>query len=520
MADIVLINPRFEVSYWGLEYTAEIMGKSASQPVNNLPLLAALTPAGHQVTILDENVAALNYGRLSRADIVGITGMCVQWLQMRQILERLKDLNVFTVVGGAWASVKEDDFVDLTDVIFVGEADETWPRFIKEWENKQYHSRYEQDEKTDMTRLPTPRYDLIDMNKYLFANVQFSRGCPFNCEFCDIIVTFGRRPRLKTPEQLILEIEAIHKAKINAVFIVDDNLIANKKEVKTLLQCLADWQRARGFPFIFLTQASLDLAEEEETMRLMVEANIQSVFIGIESPNVESLIETGKFQNTLSQKGTIVERVYKIQNAGLDVWAGMILGFDHDDVSIFDKHIDFLYQARILHSNTGMLSAIPKTPLYERLKKEKRLDLSDKCEFATNIIPKNMTRKELQDGYINLMNKLYEPNAYFKRLDTLLLDKNFRVGPWAKYRSKYPWKWFKSRISLIIHMLYIYINLMIKVKEPSLRNEYHRRAKNAIFTKTDLDILYPYLLKCAMHYHHHRMTTQMMKDESSVVNTF
>ncbi|MCP4271270.1 MAG: B12-binding domain-containing radical SAM protein, partial [Gammaproteobacteria bacterium] len=189
MADIVLINPRFEVSYWGLEYTAEIMGKSASQPVNNLPLLAALTPAGHQVTILDENVAVLDYGRLSRADIVGITGMCVQWLQMRQILERLKDLNVFTVAGGAWASVKEDDFVDLTDVIFVGEADETWPRFIKEWENKQYHSRYEQDEKTDMTRLPTPRYDLIDMNKYLFANVQFSRGCPFNCEFCDIIVT-------------------------------------------------------------------------------------------------------------------------------------------------------------------------------------------------------------------------------------------------------------------------------------------------------------------------------------------
>ncbi len=518
MADIVLINPRFEVSYWGLEYMAEILGKSASQPVNNLPLIAALTPARHQVTIIDENVTPLDYGRLSRADIVGVTGMVVQRSQIRHILKKLKDLNVFTVVGGAWASVKEDDFKDLADVVFVGEADETWPLFLNEWENKQHHSRYEQDEKTDMTKLPTPRYDLIDMNKYLFGNVQFSRGCPFNCEFCDIIVTFGRRPRIKTPAQIILEIEAMRKTKI--VFIVDDNLIANKKEVKALLRDLADWQRARGFPLIFFTQTTLDLAEDEETMHLMVEANIQAVFIGIESPNVESLNETGKFQNIRSQKGTIAERVHKIQNAGLDVWAGMILGFDHDDVSIFDKHIHFLHEARILHSMTGMLYAIPKTPLYERLKNEGRLDLSDKPDFGTNVIPKNMTREELQNGYVRLMDKLYEPNAYFQRLDALLIDKNFRVSPWAKYRFKYPWKWFKSRISLIIHLLYIYVNLMIKVKDPSLRNEYHRRTRNAFFTKNDLDLLYPYLLKCAMHYHHHRMTAQMLEDESSVVNTF
>jgi radical SAM superfamily enzyme YgiQ (UPF0313 family) len=184
MAKIVLINPRFEVSYWGLEHALPILGKRANLPVAALPLLAALTPAGHTVTLVDENVEAIDYEQVARADIVGVTGMSVQRFRMREILSELKVRGLFTVVGGPWVSVQEDYFGDLVDVLFIGEAEETWPQFLRDWEQGRSQSRYEQSEKTDMTRVPTPRFDLLKMRHYLFGSVQFWRGCPFQCEFC------------------------------------------------------------------------------------------------------------------------------------------------------------------------------------------------------------------------------------------------------------------------------------------------------------------------------------------------
>src|SRR5207245_1224639 len=206
-----------------------------------------------------------------------------------------------------------------------------------------------------MARVPLPRYDLLKMRHYLFGSVQFSRGCPFQCEFCDIIVTFGRRPRLKTSAQIIAELEALRAQKIDVAFIVDDNLIGNKKAIKVLLRDLIAYQQANGYPFEFFTEVSLDLAEDEELMRLMVEASIISVFVGIESPNEKSLKETKKFQN-VRPAGTIVERVHRIQETGIEVWCGMILGFDNDDASIFEAQRAFLKEARIPTAMLGLLS--------------------------------------------------------------------------------------------------------------------------------------------------------------------
>ena len=209
MAHIVLVSPAFEVSYWGMEHALPLLGKRANMPVACLPLLAALTPPEHSVTLVDENVEALDFDRLARADIVGLTGMSVQRRRMREVLAELKRRGVFTVVGGPWVTVREDYFGDLADVVFVGEAEETWPQFLRDWKAGRHRRRYEQAGRTDMTRVPTPRFDLLKMEQYLFGSVQFSRGCPFQCEFCDIIVTFGRRPRLKTGAQVLAELEAL-----------------------------------------------------------------------------------------------------------------------------------------------------------------------------------------------------------------------------------------------------------------------------------------------------------------------
>src|SRR3954469_16786028 len=223
--------------------------------------------------------------------------MSVQRFRMKEILAELKRRGVFTVVGGPLVTVHEDYFSDLPDVIFVGEAEETWPQFLREWKQGLHQYRYEQIEKSDMSLVPTPRFDLLKMRHYAFGSLQFSRGCPFQCEFCDIIVTFGRKPRIKTSKQIIAELDAIAAQKMRIVFVVDDNLIGNKRAIKELLKDVIAWQKANAYPLTLFTEASIDLADDAELMDLMVEANIVCVFIGIESPNEDSLREAKKFQN-------------------------------------------------------------------------------------------------------------------------------------------------------------------------------------------------------------------------------
>jgi len=520
MLDIVLINPRFEVSYWGLEHALPLLGKKANLPVACLPLLAALTPAEHQITLVDENVEEIDYARLEKADIVGLTGMSVQRARMLEILQELRKRGIFAVVGGPWVSVSEEYFGNLAEVIFVGEAEETWPQFLLDFQAGNWEKRYEQANKTDMLKVPAPRYDLIKTQHYLFGSVQFSRGCPFQCEFCDIIVTFGRRPRIKSSQQILVELDQLLARNLHIAFIVDDNLIGNKVQIKSVLKEVANWQKSKGFPLTFFTEASLDLADDDELMQLMVDCNIQTVFIGIESPNEASLRETKKIQN-VRNTGTLIEKIHRVQNAGMDVWCGMIVGFDSDDETIFDAQLEFLRDARILHAMLGMLHAIPKTPLHARLRAEGRLDENDTSEFGTNVIPRQLTRESLRDGYLAVMQKLYEPQGYFERLESLFLRGNFRFGQArTKYWREHPLIGVKERARFGILALGLLARLMWSIPQASLRKEYRKRILRLLRVNRDPSVLFVYVIKCAMHYHHYTLSTNMSDRRSTVVNTF
>ena len=518
MADIVLVNPRFDASYWGLEYALPFFRKRSAMPVAALPLIAALTPPQHRVTIIDENVEPIDFQGLLKADIIGLTGLSVQRARMLDILREIKRRRGFTVVGGPWVTVKEDYFGELADVIFVGEAEESWPRFLEDWAQGRCHRRYEQSEKTDMSSVPLPRYDLLKMDRYLFGSIQLSRGCPFQCEFCDIIVTFGRRPRFKTVAQIIAELEHLRSQKMEMVFIVDDNLIGNRKFIRTVLPEIAAWQKRRRFPFFFAAEASLDLAEDEELMRLMLEANILSVFIGVESPNEQALRETKKFQN-LSKNASLLDRIHKVQRAGLEVWGGMILGFDHDDASIFDCQRRFLKASRITEAMIGMLYAIPKTPLYKRLCAEGRLDTEDAPEFGTNVIPLRMSREELRDGYVQLMQDVYQPEAYFARLEDLIGIQGLRFAQANHWREHFSARTV-AQTKYLARSAFLFYQLMRRVTDPVLRREYRRRIAGLLRTRREPIKVLAYLYKCATHYHYYTLARQMAEHLCPVVNPY
>jgi radical SAM superfamily enzyme YgiQ (UPF0313 family) len=524
MADIVLINPRFEVSYWGMEHALPLVGKKANLPVACLPLLAALTPGEHTVTLIDENVEAIDFDRCAKADIVGLTGMSVQRFRMREILTELRARGCFTVVGGPYVTVKEDYFEGLADAIFIGEAEDTWPQFLREWAQGLHQYRYEQIEKSDMSKVPTPRFDLLKNKHYAFGSIQFSRGCPFQCEFCDIIVTFGRRPRIKKAAQVLAELEAVWKAGHIVTFIVDDNLIGNKKEIKHILREVVAWQERNNYPLTLFTEASIDLADDPELMDLMVKANFISVFIGIESPNEDALRETKKFQNVRAG-GTLLEKVHRIQDAGIEVWCGMIMGFDTDDNTIFDRQIEFVQKARIPFSMSGMLYAIPKTPLHDRLQEEGRLDPVDPPEFGTNVIPLLMSREELRDGYARVLSELYDPENYFARAEALFLNPKFEVG--YTHTDVY-----KKRLSLRVlresvqaaQALGLFFRLMTKIEDKGLRREYRRRFFRFLKVHRRPGLVVYYLFHMAMHYHAHKLAQNVKAavagDRKVLVNSF
>jgi radical SAM superfamily enzyme YgiQ (UPF0313 family) len=519
MADIVLINPRFEVSYWGMEYALPFIGKRGNLPVACLPLLAALTPEEHTVTLIDENVEPIDWERCRRADIVGITGMSVQRFRMKEILVELKKFGCFCVLGGPWVTVQEDYFGELADVIFVGEAEDTWPRFLDEWRQGLHQLRYEQLEKTDMTKVPTPRFDLLKMKHYAFGSLQFSRGCPFQCEFCDIIVTFGRRPRLKTSSQVLAELEAIVTAGVDIAFIVDDNLIGNKKAIKEVLREVIAWQEKKNYPLTLFTEASIDLADDPELMDLMVQANFIATFIGIESPDEDSLREAKKYQNVRTG-GTLLEKVHRIQEAGMEVWCGMIMGFDNDDAGIFDRQIQFVREARISFSMSGMLSAIPKTPLHDRLAAEGRLDSADTNEFGTNVVPLLFSRGELLEGYIRVLNELYDAEAYFDRTDSLWLKPSFDIGVkkkrgWLSNPRTYPGEAF-----FMAKAVGLFIRLMTRVPDPRLRREYRQRLWRFVKVHRRPGLILNYLFHMTMHYHAQYLAKRMASHELQLVNSF
>ena len=505
MADIVIINPRFDISFWGLEHCMPLFGKRANLPVACLGLLAALVPDRHTVTLIDENVEDIDFERLARADLVCLTGMSIQGRRLIEIVEKVNSLGVTTVVGGPMATVEPESLEGLADVLFIGEADETWPRFLEEWEEGRHSARYQQADKSDVTKLPLPRLDLLKTSRYMFGSLQISRGCPFTCEFCDIIVTFGRRPRLKTSEQVLTELESFVEAGLKIVFVVDDNLIGNKKAIKQILRDIVEWQQARGYPLTLFTEASLDLAEDPELMELMGLANFQSVFIGIETPNEASLRETKKLQNVRPNAGTLLERVHRIQDNGIDVWCGMIVGFDHDDPSIFDVMPKFLEEARISAALIGLLHAIPTTPLYDRLREAGRLNSDEDSDvYGTNVVPLGMSREELRDGFIDVMQSCYTADAYFQRLDSQYVDARFKnrvhqLPYWSDWRLA----WAKRCFLNYLKFGGVSARLIATVKDRPLRARYRRQLTRIVRNRwREPHILFTYAIKVAMHYHY------------------
>jgi radical SAM superfamily enzyme YgiQ (UPF0313 family) len=409
---ICLINPRFEPSYWGFEFALPLYpgDKRSTMISGSLPTVAGLC-GDHHVRVLDENVEEIDWASLPAYDIIGVTGMNVQKGRIREILMELRALGLFTVVGGPYVSVEEKFFDGLCDVKFVGEAETTWPRFLEDFANGDpTEKRYEQATPTDMAQAPRPRFDLLQVARYASGALQYSRGCPFQCEFCDIIVIYGRKPRVKRPEQLVAELDDMRRAGFHSAFIVDDNFIGNKKKAKALLQQLVVWMELHNYPLHLTTEASIDLADDAELLSLMYRANFRSVFIGIETPRLDSLKETKKFQNV---RGDSLEvKLRRIQAAGLDVNAGFIVGFDSDDKAIFEDQFQFIQQSGVTLAMVGMLQAIPRTPLYERLQREGRLVEEDpNCNF----VPKQMSREELRAGYWKLVERLYTPEAFFDR---------------------------------------------------------------------------------------------------------
>jgi radical SAM superfamily enzyme YgiQ (UPF0313 family) len=411
----LLIWPKFPPSFWGFEGFLEMMPEDAITPPLGLVTVAALCPASWTLKLLDHSFDEITDEDLGGADLVMVSAMHAQRADALDILHRARSLGTRTFIGGPWAS-SEPEVVQLeADHVMVGEAEEVFAGIALALENGTAQRMYRVIEKPDLSASPIPRFDLLRMDKYVHMPVQFARGCPFQCDFCDIITIYGRKVRGKSSAQLIAELNRLRELGWNGeVFIVDDNFIGNRKSSLLLCRDLAEWGEAHGKPFSFYTQASVDLADRAELMDAMVAANFIYVFLGIETPSAEALKGSKKFQNL---KRDTLEQVRIIQQNGLWVLAGFIVGFDSDDETIFERQREFIEQSAIAWAMAGVLQAPPTTPLYDRMKAEGRY--IEDSEAISNFSAPNfrtvMPLPTLLNGLSRLLADLYEPKTYFQR---------------------------------------------------------------------------------------------------------
>jgi len=382
-----------------------VPGKRTLNPPLGLATLAALCPDNWQVSIVDENVESIPLD--PDVDLIGVCGMGVQFPRQRELLAYYRARGYSVVAGGSYASLCPEKYESLADATVAGEAEYIWPAFCRDFEAGCAQPLYRETGTVALTDSPTPRFDLLKLHLYNTASMQFSRGCPYMCDFCDIIVMFGRRPRTKSVDQIGLELDALRARGARQVFFVDDNLIGNRAQAKLLLRYLADYQTRHDYRFGFGTEASLNLAQDEELMDLMRKANFGWVFIGIETPDAAALKLTRKTQNMSTD---ILGALHRIYAHGIDVLAGFIVGFDTDTLETFERQRRFILDSGIQAAMVGLLTALPRTPLYERLQREGRLleraDDSDNTRPGTNIVPKNMDYDAMVDGYQKLYKSL------------------------------------------------------------------------------------------------------------------
>jgi len=412
---VLMVWPSFPPSFWGFEGVLEMIPERAMTPPLGLITVAALCPATWQIRLIDHAFEELREADLRWADLVMVSAMHAQRADALTVLARARALGRRTFVGGPWASTDPEAVLRVADHVMVGEAEEAFPGIAAALENGTAQALYRIVDKPDMTRSPVPRFDLLHRDKYTSMPIQFSRGCPFQCEFCDIITIYGRRPRAKTPKQVIRELDTLLKLGWrNEVFIVDDNFIGNSAQALQLSRELIEWQKLHQQPFSFYTEASIDLAARPELMDAMVEANFMYVFIGIETPSAEALKESRKFQNLRKNN---VDQVRIIQEKGLWVLAGFIVGFDSDDETIFARQLEFIDRTAIAWAMAGILMAPPTTALFDRMKREGRLieDSQSITQFGLPNFRTVLPLPVLLRGLCTLLDGLYQPDAFFER---------------------------------------------------------------------------------------------------------
>ncbi|KAF3887497.1 MULTISPECIES: B12-binding domain-containing radical SAM protein [Nostocales] len=415
---ILLLYPLFPKSFWSFDKTLELIGLKVSLPPLGMITVAAILPQTWEFRLVDRNVRFETEADWNWADLVIISGMIVQKSDMLSLVREAKRRGKLVAVGGPYVtSVPKDAQEAGADFLVLDEGEITLPMLVAALERGETSGVFSaKGEKPDVTATPIPRYDLLELEAYSDMSVQFSRGCPFQCEFCDIIVLYGRKPRTKTPSQLLAELQTLYDLGWRrSIFVVDDNFIGNKRNVKLLLRELVPWMAERDYPFRFSTEASVDLAQDPELLELMIAANFRSVFLGIETPDTESLALTQKFQNT---RHSLIESVQTINRAGLRVMAGFIIGFDGEQAGAGDRIIEFVEATAIPQAMCSMLQALPSTALWERLQKEGRLQ-NGKANInqttLTNFIPTRPI-KELAGEYVRCFWKLYEPKRYLARV--------------------------------------------------------------------------------------------------------
>jgi radical SAM superfamily enzyme YgiQ (UPF0313 family) len=498
----LLVWPRFPRSYWGQEYVLPIIGKAAVLPPLGLITVAALLPRHWQLRLVDLNIETLEDRDLAWADVVMVSAMRIQRDSFREVVGRARALGKRVVAGGPYVTTDPGDAPEI-DHLVIGEAEDVLPELARRLESgEEAPARLSANQRPDVTRTPIARFDLLQVERYDCVGVQFSRGCPFACEFCDIIEIFGRVPRTKKPEQFLAELDAVRATGFRGpVFVVDDNLIGNKVAARKMLASLAVWSRRREFPFDFFTEASVNLADDDSLIAGLVAAGFSSVFVGIETPSREALLETNKRQNTHLD---LEEAVQKLVKSGLEVMAGFIVGFDADDETIFERQHEFISRSPISMAMVGILTALPDTQLWRRLSAEGRLygdsegDAAYRPNFATRL-----PEATLVEGYGRLLARLYEPDAYFERASrSLWLQRHcrpprfrrslrysaaalvrslWRQGVRARYRGAY-WRFlaraaltvprrFPAAVALAIHgehmIRYTFEDVLPRIAEPA-----------------------------------------------------
>ena len=420
--NILLVYPRYPDTFWSFKHALRFISKKALHPPLGLLTVAAMLPAVWEKRLIDMNTDAVRDRDLAWADYVFIGGMAVQRASAKELIARCREAHVKTVAGGPLFTAAPGDFLEV-DHLVLDEAEETLPQFLDDLSRGAARHVYRSGIFPDLARTPVPAWSLVNMKRYFSMNLQYSRGCPFSCEFCDITTLYGNRTRTKTADQIVSELEALYRAGWRGgVFFVDDNFIGNKKKLKgSVLPAMIDWMMRRRHPFDFSTEASINLADDEDLMRQMIRAGFESVFVGIETPDDRSLKECSKFQNT---NRDLVACVKRIQEIGLRVRAGFIVGFDSDSPDIFERQIRFVQESRIVTAMVGMLNAPGGSRLYERLKKEGRIGreiTGDNTDFTTNVVPL-MGYEKLFEGYKRIINAIYAPRTYYERVKAFLRE--------------------------------------------------------------------------------------------------